>query len=112
MTDPAVARGPRQSTEERFAPRCVPSVLARQRRAVRASVRWDTYLPRPPTQECQAVLITGFPSDATATNCWVVAPAPGEQCVVIDPGIGVAGRLDEVIAEHRLHPVAVLLTHG
>jgi hydroxyacylglutathione hydrolase len=58
------------------------------------------------------VLITGFPSDATATNCWVVASAPGEQCVVIDPGIGVSGRLDEVIAQHRLHPVAVLLTHG
>ncbi|MDT4926953.1 MAG: hydroxyacylglutathione hydrolase [Pseudonocardiales bacterium] len=58
------------------------------------------------------MLIAGFPSDATATNCYVVAPAAGEQCVVIDPGIGVTGQLDEVIAEHRLHPVAVLLTHG
>ena len=28
------------------------------------------------------------------------------------PGIGVTGQLDEVIAENRLHPVAVLLTHG
>jgi hydroxyacylglutathione hydrolase len=58
------------------------------------------------------VLIAGFPSDVTATNCWVIAPAAGEQCVVVDPGIGVAGQLDDVIAEHRLHPVAVLLTHG
>jgi len=58
------------------------------------------------------VLIAGFPSAATDTNCWVVAPAAGEQCVVLDPGIGVTGQLDEVIAEHRLHPVAVLLTHG
>jgi glyoxylase-like metal-dependent hydrolase (beta-lactamase superfamily II) len=58
------------------------------------------------------VLITGFPSDATATNCWVVAPGDGEQCVVLDPGIGVSGQLDEILAEHRLHPVAVLLTHG
>ncbi len=58
------------------------------------------------------MLIAGFPSDATATNCWVVAPGDGEQCVVIDPGIGVTGQLDELIAEHRLHPVAVLLTHG
>ncbi len=32
--------------------------------------------------------------------------------MVIDPGIGVTGQLDEIIAEHRLHPVAVLLTHG
>ncbi len=58
------------------------------------------------------MLITGFPSDATATNCWVVAPGPGEQCVVIDPGLGVGPRLDDVIAESGLHPVAVLLTHG
>jgi len=58
------------------------------------------------------VLIAGFPSDATDTNCYVVAPGDGEQCVVIDPGIGITGRLDEVIAEHRLHPVAVMLTHG
>jgi hydroxyacylglutathione hydrolase len=58
------------------------------------------------------VLIAGFPSAVTDTNCWVVAPGDGEQCVVIDPGIGVTGQLDDVIAEHRLHPVAVLLTHG
>jgi len=58
------------------------------------------------------VLIAGFPSDVTATNCFVVAPDDGEQCIVIDPGIGVQRRLDEIIAEHRLHPVAVLLTHG
>jgi glyoxylase-like metal-dependent hydrolase (beta-lactamase superfamily II) len=58
------------------------------------------------------VLIAGFPSAATDTNCWVVAAGPGEQCIVVDPGIGVTGQLDEVIAEHRLHPVAVLLTHG
>ncbi|MGH8861084.1 MAG: MBL fold metallo-hydrolase [Jatrophihabitantaceae bacterium] len=58
------------------------------------------------------MLITGFPSEVTATNCWVVAPAAGEQCIVIDPGIGVGPRLDEAIAEHRLHPVAVVLTHG
>lgn len=58
------------------------------------------------------MLIAGFPSDATATNCWVVASGSGEQCIVIDPGIGITGQLDEVIAEHNLHPVAVLLTHG
>jgi glyoxylase-like metal-dependent hydrolase (beta-lactamase superfamily II) len=42
----------------------------------------------------------------------VVAPDRGEQCVVIDPGYDAVGQLDEVIAEHRLHPVAVLLSHG
>jgi hydroxyacylglutathione hydrolase len=59
-----------------------------------------------------AVLLTGFPSDATDTNCYVVAPGRGEQCVVIDPGIGVTDRLDDFVSENRLHPVAVLLTHG
>jgi glyoxylase-like metal-dependent hydrolase (beta-lactamase superfamily II) len=42
----------------------------------------------------------------------VVAPDRGEQCVVIDPGLDVVARLDELITENRLHPVAVLLTHG
>jgi hydroxyacylglutathione hydrolase len=46
------------------------------------------------------------------TNCYVVAPAAGEQCVVIDPGYQVGAQVDEIIARHRLHPVAVLLTHG
>ncbi|MDP9092115.1 MAG: MBL fold metallo-hydrolase [Actinomycetota bacterium] len=58
------------------------------------------------------MLIAGIASDATATNCWVVAPGVREQCVVIDPGIGVEAQLDDIIAEHGLHPVAVLLTHG
>jgi glyoxylase-like metal-dependent hydrolase (beta-lactamase superfamily II) len=58
------------------------------------------------------VFVTGFPAEAFGTNCYIVAPAPGEQCVVVDPGIGVTSKLDEVLDEHRLQPVAVLLTHG
>jgi hydroxyacylglutathione hydrolase len=58
------------------------------------------------------VFVRGFPAAAFATNCWVVAPAEGEECVVIDPGIGVEDQLDAVLREHRLKPVAVLITHG
>lgn len=58
------------------------------------------------------MLVAGFPADAFGTNCYVVATAPGEQCVVVDPGIGVLDQLDALLAEHRLHPAAVLLTHG
>ncbi|UQU68506.1 MBL fold metallo-hydrolase [Couchioplanes caeruleus] len=58
------------------------------------------------------MLVTGFPAEAFGTNCYVVAAGPGEQCLVVDPGIGVLDRLDEVLAQHRLHPAAVLLTHG
>ncbi len=52
------------------------------------------------------------PAEAFGTNCYVLAPAAGEQCVVVDPGIGITRQLDDVLAEHRLQPVAVLLTHG
>jgi glyoxylase-like metal-dependent hydrolase (beta-lactamase superfamily II) len=58
------------------------------------------------------VFVRGFPAAAFDTNCWVVAAAEGEECLVIDPGIGVEQQLDDVLREHRLKPVAVLLTHG
>lgn len=58
------------------------------------------------------MFVRGFPAAAFDTNCWVVAPAEGEQCVVVDPGIGVEDQLDALLREHRLQPVAVLLTHG
>ena len=59
-----------------------------------------------------AVLTVGFPAGPWQTNCWVVAPAGGEECVVIDPGHGAEQPLDAILDEHRLRPVAVLLTHG
>src|SRR5437762_2774864 len=58
------------------------------------------------------MLVQGFPAQIAGTNCFVVAAGPGEQCIVIDPGYGVTGQLDEIVADHRLHPVAVVLTHG
>ena len=58
------------------------------------------------------MLVAGFPAGPPQTNCWLLAPAAGEECVVIDPGIGAADHLDEVLDRHRLKPVAVLLTHG
>ena len=47
------------------------------------------------------MLVRGFPAAAFDTNCWVVAPAAGEECVVIDPGIGVEQQLDEVLRERQ-----------
>ena len=58
------------------------------------------------------MFVEGFPAQVAGTNCWVVAPGQGQQCVVIDPGVGVGPHLDEIVADNRLHPVAVLLTHG
>jgi hydroxyacylglutathione hydrolase len=58
------------------------------------------------------VLTIGFPAAVAGTNCYVLAPEPGEECVIVDPGVGVTGQLSEVLREHRLRPGAVLLTHG
>ena len=58
------------------------------------------------------MLIAGFPAGAWATNCYLVAPAAGEECVIIDPGHLAAPGVDEVVREHHLRPVAVMLTHG
>ncbi|HUW16326.1 MAG TPA: MBL fold metallo-hydrolase [Actinomycetes bacterium] len=58
------------------------------------------------------MFVAGFPSAAFGTNVYVVAPAPGEQCVVVDPGVEVASGVDALLREHHLEPVAVLLTHG
>jgi glyoxylase-like metal-dependent hydrolase (beta-lactamase superfamily II) len=58
------------------------------------------------------VLIAGFPAGAWGTNCYVVAPAAGEECVIIDPGHQAARGVEETLAKHRLKPTAVILTHG
>jgi glyoxylase-like metal-dependent hydrolase (beta-lactamase superfamily II) len=58
------------------------------------------------------VFVRSLVADAFGTNCYVLAPAEGEECLVVDPGIGVVDRLQDVLAEHRLRPAAVLLTHG
>ncbi|MHA3702564.1 MBL fold metallo-hydrolase [Jatrophihabitans sp. YIM 134969] len=58
------------------------------------------------------MLVEGFPAQYAGTNCYVVAPDAGEQCVVVDPGVGVGPQLADVLERHRLHAVAVLLTHG
>ncbi|WP_214408135.1 MBL fold metallo-hydrolase [Pseudonocardia lacus] len=58
------------------------------------------------------MLVAGFPAGSFQTNCYVVAPAAGEACIVVDPGQGAVEPLEELLAEHRLTPVAVLLTHG
>jgi hydroxyacylglutathione hydrolase len=58
------------------------------------------------------VLVAGFPAGAFAANCYIVATAPGEQCVIVDPGQDAERGIEEILAEHRLSPAAVLLTHG
>jgi hydroxyacylglutathione hydrolase len=58
------------------------------------------------------LLIAGFPAGSFGTNCYVIAPAAGERCVVVDPGQDAVDGVEEILREHRLRPAAVVLTHG
>jgi hydroxyacylglutathione hydrolase len=60
----------------------------------------------------ERVLLASFPAGPWQTNCYLVATRPGEECVIIDPGMDAAAGVAELILEHRLKPVAVMLTHG
>ncbi|MBM9509770.1 MBL fold metallo-hydrolase [Actinacidiphila acididurans] len=58
------------------------------------------------------MLIAGFPAGAWGANCYVVAPAAGEECVIVDPGHQAVQGVEDALAKHRLKPVAVILSHG
>lgn len=46
------------------------------------------------------------------TNCYILALAPGSDAIIVDPGQSAAGPVRRTLDEHKLRPVAVLLTHG
>ena len=58
------------------------------------------------------MLVAGFPAGSFAANCYLVATEPGAECLIIDPGEDAEPGIAEIVARHRLKPVAVLLTHG
>ena len=58
------------------------------------------------------MLIAAFPAGPFGTNCYVAATGPGSECVVIDPGMGAGDGIADVVREHKLKPVAILVTHG
>ena len=59
------------------------------------------------------MLVASFAAPMYATNCWVIASAPGAECIVIDPGMpDVSDQLSLILQQFRLKPVAVIATHG
>ena len=56
------------------------------------------------------MLVAGFPAGSFAANCYLVATEPGAECLIIDPGEDAEPGIAEIVARHRLKPVAVLLT--
>ena len=57
------------------------------------------------------MLVAGFPAGSFAANCYLVAPAPGEECVIIDPGQPQWGfqQLTAVVRTHRGHRLGLLV---
>jgi glyoxylase-like metal-dependent hydrolase (beta-lactamase superfamily II) len=48
-----------------------------------------------------------------ATNCWIIADAPGGECIIVDPGMpDVSDTVAMVLNEHKLKAVATIITHG
>ncbi len=58
------------------------------------------------------MFIASFPAGPWQTNCYLVATSRGAECVVVDPGMDALDAIADLSREHRLKPVAVLLTHG
>jgi len=59
------------------------------------------------------MLIRSFVAPMFATNCWIIAPEKGSECIIVDPGMtDISAEVEMIVAEEGLKPVAVLLTHG
>jgi len=59
------------------------------------------------------MLVDSFAAPLFATNCWVIAPKAGNECIVIDPGMpDVTHTLEDLLKKHSLKPVAIIATHG
>lgn len=65
-----------------------------------------------PPVKVAVVFIAGFPAGSLAANCYLLAPAAGGDCVIVDPGEDALEGVRATVTEHGLRPVAALLTHG
>ena len=61
------------------------------------------------------MFIASFPAPMYATNCWIIAGKPGQECIIVDPGMAKPNLVKDIIekvSEHNLKPVGILITHG
>lgn len=59
------------------------------------------------------MFVASFPAPMYATNCWIIASKPGQECIIVDPGMpDISHEITAIIDEHKLKPVAALITHG
>ena len=60
----------------------------------------------------RAVLLERITAGPWQTNTYVVAAAPGAECVLVDPGFDSEPLIELVLARHELTPAGIVLTHG
>ena len=59
------------------------------------------------------MFVASFPAPMYATNCWIIADKPGQECIIVDPGMpDISHEIQAIVAENNLKPVATLITHG
>ena len=59
------------------------------------------------------MFVTSVVAPMFATNCWILASAAGQECVIVDPGMpDISHEVSAVISEFGLKPIAALITHG
>ena len=62
-----------------------------------------------------ALLVERVVAKFFGTNCWIIAPSKGAECVVVDPGIGIPNLVSDIherLNAFNLKPAAILITHG
>ena len=62
-----------------------------------------------------ALLVERVVAKFFGTNCWIIAPSKGAECVVVDPGIGIPNLVSDIrerLNAWNLKPAAILITHG
>lgn len=58
------------------------------------------------------MLLLAIAAPVLGTNCYIVAPDDADECLLVDPGIGVVEQVEKVLDERGLRPAGVLVTHG
>jgi hydroxyacylglutathione hydrolase len=59
------------------------------------------------------MLVLSHPAPMFATNCWIIAPSEGSECIIVDPGMpDITAEIESLVSQYRLKPVASFLTHA
>lgn len=58
------------------------------------------------------MFLASFPAGPWQANCYLLAPAAGGECLIVDPGMEAVEGVTGLVDTHDLRPAGVLLTHG